>query len=174
MTLATRLVEFLDAQAERAALIAAERAARDAFIVTQFPQLNLLLEERMIAAVGSHSRLLLGATAQTLAVTGRSFATLPQRVLRLAATVGTLPLSITFTPALDFRFPDQFGRIECVPDFDASLRRSRAGAVARSLIEEGIQMRGSSSAHLMLLLDGRWTELTISHLEDAFAALLLR
>jgi hypothetical protein len=174
MTLATRLVEFLDSRAAFAAARTAERAARDTFIQAQFPVLNTLLEQQVIAAVGAHSRLAVSSSAQTLAVTGRSFATLPQRIVTVSATVDVTPLTLTFTPTLEFRDTDQFGRIECVADFEATLRRSRAAAVAEILLTQGIQMRGTASAHLLIAIDGVWTELSLSHLEDAFAALTLR
>ena len=174
MTLATQLGEFLDSRTSLAAARTRERAARDAFIQAQFPLLNAVLVERITAAVGLHSRLALSTTVQTLAVTGRSFATLPQRVVTVAATVDVTPLRVTFTPTLDFRYPDQFGRVECVADFDATLRRSRAAAVAQSLLSEGIQMRGAFTAHLLVLIEGNWIELSPSHLVDACAALMLR
>jgi len=174
MTLATQLVEFLDNRAALSAARAAERVARDAFIVAQFPLMNNLLASQIMAAVGSHSRLVVTSTVQTLVVSGRSFASLPQPVVNLVATVDTVPLTITFTPDLDFRFTDQFGRITCAASFDAKLRRSRAAAIARTLLDDGIQMRGTSSASLLILIDGAWVELSLSHLQDAFAALLLR
>lgn len=174
MTLATRLVEFLDSRAALTAARVADGAARDAFIVTQFPVLNARLEGQVRSAVGSHSRLTVTVTPQVLAVTGRTFATLPQRVIMLGAVVDTTPLNLTFTPLLDFTRPGQFGRIECVASFDANLRRSRAAGLARDLLGEGIRMQGTASAHLLLSVSGSWTELAVSHLEDAFAALLLR
>lgn len=174
MTLATQMVEFLDTRAAIAAARAAERATRDAFIVAQFPVLNALLEELIRSAVGLHSRLIVTATPQTLAVTGRSFASLPQQIVNVAATIDTTTVNLTFTPTLEFRATDQFGRIDCVADFDAALRRSRAAAIAQSLLTDGIQMRGTTSAHLVISIAGAWTELSASHLEDASVALLLR
>lgn len=174
MTLATRLVDFLDGRAALAAQRAADNAARDAFIVAQFPLLEARLEDQIRAAVGSHSRLAVTVTPQVLNVTGRTFTSLPRHVVSLTATVETAPLSLTFTPVLDFTHPNQFGRVECMASFEANLRRSRAAEIARSLLKEGIRMQGTSSAHLLIAANGAWAELSLSHLEDAFVALLLR
>ena len=174
MTLALRIEEYLQAQADTDALRQAERLARDAFIQAEFPALNTHLRELLEDAVGVHSRLSVAGVAQTLTVTGRSFATLPQEVITVSATLAAPPMQVVFTPVLDFRNTDQFGTIEFAPDFDANLRRSRAGTIARYLRDNGIQMRGSTIANLLIAPFGDWIELSASHLEDALAALFLR
>jgi len=174
MTLAIRIEEFLQARQQRDAARTAARAARDAFVQAQFPLLNARLEDLLRSAAGTHSRLSVDTTAQVLAVAGRTFNTLPQTIVTVAATLDTQTLGMRFEPVLDARTVDQFGRVQCTIDFERTLRRSRAGAIARALLTDGIQMRGSTSSHLLIAPAGAWVELTASDLEVALAELMLQ
>jgi hypothetical protein len=174
VTLATKMVEFLDQRAARDASRAAARAARDTFIQTQFPLLNARLIDLLRIAVGLHSQVTVTTTTQTLQVTGHLFATLPQTVATVSATIDTQVSRVTFAPVLDFRAMDRFGLVGCAPDFEATPRRSRAGTLASHLLQEGIEMRGTTSAHLLVSPEGLRVELSVSHLEDALAALFFR
>jgi len=174
MTLAIRIEQHLQARQRRQAERDAARTARDAFVQAQFPLLNARLLEIVRDAVGTHSRLNVTAVAQTLNVIGRSFATLPQTVVTVAATVDAQPLSLRFEPLLEFRGADQFGRVECTADFEPRLRSSRVADIARALLTAGVEMRGTSSGHLVFAPLGRPLELTADHIESALAELLLR
>ena len=174
MTLAARLQDYLDANAARDAARQAARLERDAFILAQFPLLNARLLERITDAVGLHSRLAIATTPMVETVVARSFATLDKTAVRVTAALTGAPQSATFTPRLDFREPDQFGAVDCTIDFSYRPRRSRGDAIAAQLLAVGVQMKGTSSAHLMFAAAGGALELSSGLLEAALVALLLR
>lgn len=174
MTLAQRVEDYLGTRAAVAARRESERLARDTFIVGAFALLNQRFGELLSSAVGSHARLNIVQTAQTLTVSGRSFPSLPQPLRTVSALIDAAPLTLSFTPVLDFRETDQFGLIECVAGADITPRRSMGGKLLRYLLENGIQMRGATSAHLLIAPEGEWIELGASHLELALAECFLR
>jgi hypothetical protein len=174
MTLAAQLQDFLDARAARDAARQAQRLERDAFIQAQFPLLNARLIELIGEAVGLHSRLAVSTAPMVETVVGRSFESLNKTAVSVAATVEGTAQSVALTPRLDFREPDQFGALDCAIDFSYRPRRSRKDAVAAALLAGGVQMKGTTSAHLMLAARGAPVELSPALLEAAFAALLLR
>jgi hypothetical protein len=174
MTLAVRIEEVLLARAVREATRAAERAALDTFIQAEFPVLNARLRDLLVEVVGVHSRLTVTQVPLVLSVLNRSFTTLPQIVITVAANLEGIPRSVRFEPMLDFRDVSQFGLVQCTTDFDVRLRRSRGAALADSLLTTGIQMRGTTSSHLLINVAGAWVELSASDLEFALAELLLK
>lgn len=174
MSLAQRVEDYLGTRAAVAARRETERLARDAFILGAFPLLNQRFGELLLEAVGSHARLGIIQTNQTLLVNGRSFPSLPQPLRTVSALIDAVPLTLNFNPVLDFRFTDQFGLIQCVAGAEITTRRSMGGKLLRHLLEGGIQMRGSTSAHLLISPDGEWIELAASHLELALAECFLR
>lgn len=174
MSLAQRIEGYLGTRAAVAARREAERLARDAFIQGAFPLLNQRFGELLLEALGSHARLSVTQTNQILLVNGRSFPSLPQPVRTVSALIDVTPLSLGFTPVLDFRFTDQFGLIQCVAGAEITPRRSIGGRLLRHLLEAGIQLRGSTTAHLLIAPEGEWIELAASHLELALAEYFLR
>ena len=72
------------------------------------------------------------------------------------------------------REPDQFGLIECALDFPYVPLRSRADGRAQALLGRGIQLRGKTSAGLLLPLAGGLAELSAEMLEQAFQVWWLR
>lgn len=174
MSLAQRVDDFLSTRAAVAASRQAERSARDAFIQASVPLLNQRLGQLLVDAVGTHARLSITTTNQVLAVTGRSFPSLPQPVRSVWALIDAVPLALQFTPVLEFRMSDQFGLVQCVPGAPVTPRRSQGGKLLRYLLENGIVMRGRSSAHLLIAPEGDWIELGASHLELALAECFLR
>lgn len=174
MSLAQRVEDYLGQRAAVAARREVDRLARDGFIEAAFTQLDARFGGLLATAVGSHARLRIEQTDQTLTVSGRSFSSLPQPVRKVSALIDALPLTLVFTPMLDFRDSDQFGRIECVAGAPVSPRSGMGGQVLRHLLEHGIQMRGTSSAHLLIAPEGEWVELKASHLELALAECFLR
>jgi hypothetical protein len=174
MTLAARLQDYLDARAARDAARQAARLERDAFIQAQFPLLNASLITMIEDAVGLHSRLAISTAPMVETVVARSFTTLNKTAVRVSATLTGGAQSVAFTPRLDFREPDQFGAVDCTVDFDYRPRRSRKDAIAVQLLAGGVQMKGTSSAHLMFAAGGGPVELTPGLIESALGALLLR
>jgi hypothetical protein len=174
MTLAAQLQDYLDYRAARDAARQTARLDRDDFIRAQFP----LLDARLIAlvgdAVGLHSRLAIIATPMVETVVGRSFPSLSKTAVRVTASLDGAVQTVSFTPRLDFTEPDQFGAVECALDFSYRPRRSRRDAVAARLLAYGVQMKGTTSAHLMFPAADGPAELTPGLIESALVALLLR
>ena len=116
----------------------------------------------------------IAATPLVETVAGRSFATLDKTAVRVTAALTGGAQSVAFTPRLDFREPGQFGAVDCTIDFSYQPRRSRSDAVAAQLLAGGVQMKGTSSAHLVFAASGGPIELTAGLIESALVALLLR
>jgi hypothetical protein len=174
MTLAARIEETRRVHAQREAERTAARAAFDTFIQAQFPILNARLIALLREAAGVHTRVVVSELPQTLAVTGRTFTSLAQIVVTLAVTLDSTPRTVRFEPTLDFRSTGQFGRVTCTTDFDVRLRPSRTAELARSLLDTGIEMRGTATADLLVRSAGAWLALTATHLEESLTELLLR
>jgi hypothetical protein len=174
MSLAEQLQNYLDAQAARDAARQSQRLARDAFIQAHFPVLNAHLLDLLTEAVGQHSRLALTTIVLVDNVVGRSFATLNKTVIGVTATLGGTPQTVTFTPRLEFREAEQFGAVDCTLDFGYRPRRSRPDAIAANLLAYGLQMTGITSSHLMCPSAVVPVEASVSLLESALAAFLLR
>jgi hypothetical protein len=170
MSIADAIPDVVGARTARDAARVAERAARDAFIVPELAALSSRFEELLAEALGFHARIAVAVTTVVVPVQGRTFATLTTRVVRAQSTLTPVAQTVTFTPQLDFREPDQFGRIACELDFAYRPRRSRRDSVAGSLLERGIQMRGTTVGALLLATTDGLEQLTARHLEDAFTA----
>ena len=174
MSIAQAIPAVTAARAARAAERDAQRATRDAFIVPQFALMSARFEARLADALGLHSLISVSVATVAVPVQNRTFATLNTRVVTVRSTINTTPQTVTFTPQLDFHEQDQFGLIACSIDFPFYPRPARIDGVARTLVEQGIQMRGSTVSSLMLPLLAGMVELSESDLEDAFTAWWLR
>lgn len=174
MTIAAQVNPMLAARQARAAATAAERTARDAFIVAQFALLGTRFDGLLRQALGLHSGIALTVIPIVYAVQGRSFASLSVDTWSVAARFNAAPQTVLFAPRLDFREPDQFGLIECTLDFEYLPLRSRADATAQALLVTGIQLRGKTAASLLLPLAGSPAELVSLDLENAFRSWWLR
>lgn len=174
MSIAQAIPAYTAARAQRAAERDAARLARDAFIQPQFALMSARFEQLLADALGLHALITVTATPVAEAVQGRSFATLNKRIISVRSTLGAAPQTVTFTPQLDFHEQDQYGLIACAIDFPFSPRANRIDGLARTLIERGIQMRGSTVSSLMWVVDGTLLELGARDLEDAFTAWWLR
>jgi len=174
MSLADAIPDFVARRAARQAARAADRAARDAFIVPQFALLSADFEALLAAALGLDGRVRTTVTTVVVPVQGRTFPALSTRVVTVRSTIDPTPKTISFTPGLDFREPDQFGRYTCEIDFDVAPRPARRDAVARILVERGILMSGRTVGTLLFPADDGATPLTARHLENAFTAWWLR
>jgi hypothetical protein len=174
MTIADRIAPLLSARQARTAARDAERAQRDTFIQAQFALLGARFEALLRAALGLHSRFTFVATTVVQPVQNRTFATIALPDWTITASFNATPQAVHFAPRLDFRAPDQFGLVECALGFPYAPRRSRADVVARTLLENGVQLRGKGTASLLLPLPDGPVELSVSHLEDAFRAWWLR
>jgi hypothetical protein len=174
MSIAEAIPVLTATRAARAAARTAARVVRDAFIQAEFPQMAARFEEALGEALGRHAQIHLTVTPTVEGVQGRSFATLNQRVVRVRASFGALPQTVTFTPQLSFREPDQYGLIACALDFDYFPRRTRADETARAFLEHGIQLRGTVVSRLLLPLGGSLREVGARELEEAFTVWWLR
>lgn len=177
MSIADDIPNAMAARAARQAQLNAERLARDAFIQAQFPLMAQRFEELLQDALGVHSQLSVQVTAVTLPVQGRSFAGLPIRVVRVRSTLAADAQTVTFTPQLDFRGADQFGRLICSIDFNFAPRPNRNDLVALALLNQGIVFCGSTVARLQrpsLPSDRGDKDLSSTDLEAAFSAWWLR
>lgn len=174
MIVAAQIAPTLAARQARADARAAERAERDAFIVAQFAAMSDRFEQILRAALGIDARIATAVTPVVHNVQGRSFAALTVDTWKVVAEFNAVPQTVTFTPRLDFRQPDQFGLIECALDFDYTPRRSRADRTAQTLLTQGIQLRGATVANLMLPSGGNVRELGVDDLERAFLVWWLR
>lgn len=170
MSIADAIPQVLAKRNARDAARAADRVARDAFIVPEFALLSATFEQLLADALGFNARIAVTVTPVVQPVQGRTFATLATRVVNVRSTIGAAPQTVTFTPQLDFHETDQFGLIACTIDFGASPRRSRGEAIARRLLERGVQMRGRTIGTLVLPGDDGLAVLTARDLEDAFTA----
>lgn len=174
MTIAAQIAPTLAARAAKAAARDAERQARDAFIVAQFAALGASVDALLRAALGIDARLSILVTPLTFAVQGRSFATLTVDTWAVRASFDAVPRTVTFTPRLDFRQPDQFGLVECTLDFDWRPARSRGDLVAQALLDPGVLMSGKTVGALRLPLASGAVPLGADDLEAAFGAWWLR
>lgn len=174
MSVANRIAPTLAARQARASARAAEREARDGFIMAQLPLLGGAFEAMLRAALGIDTRISLGITPLTYTVQGLSFASLTVDTWVARCSLDAPTRGVTFTPALDFRERDQFGRIGCALDFPYAPGRGRADRIARVLLERGIQLRGTTTASLLLPLDSGARPLEVDDLEQVFDLWWLR
>lgn len=174
MSIAQHISPTLASREARAAAIAAERAGRDAFIVAQFATLSAQFDALLREALGVESRLQVTVQPLVYIVQGRSFPTLAVDTWAARATFNGTPQTVTFTPVLDFRQPDQFGLIECALDFDYAPARSFGDCCALALLKGGVALRGKSHASLLFSVDGSSSDLRASELEAAFSVWWLR
>lgn len=174
MSVAERIPQMQAARAQRAAALEAQRAARDAFIQAQFPVMAARFEGLLLEALGRHASVQTHITAVVLPVQGRSFATLPTRVVQVRSTLTATAQTVTFTPRLDFRLAHQFGLIECSLDFDYAPRPMRGDAAAVSILTHGLIMGGSVVAGVYVIRGDGPGELRADDLEAAFGAWWLR
>jgi hypothetical protein len=174
MSIAQQISPTLASRQARAAALAAERAGRDAFIEAQFAALGTRFDGLLREALGVDSRLQVTVQPLVYAVQGRSFTTLSVDTWAARATFNGTPQTVSFTPRLDFRQPDQFGLIECALDFDYAPARSFGDRCAQSLLRNGIVMRGKSHGSLLVSIDGLSIDLRASELEAAFRGWWLR
>jgi hypothetical protein len=174
MSIAQHISPTLTSREARAAAIAAERAERDVFIVTQFATLCVQFDALLREALGIDSRLQITVLPRVYTVQGRSFPTLAVDTWAASATFNGTPQTVSFTPVLDFRQPDQFGLIECTLDFDYAPARSFGDRCALALLESGVALCGKSHASLLFSVDGASSDLRASDLEAAFSVWWLR
>ncbi len=174
MTIAAQISPTLAARQAKAAARAAERIERDTFIVAQFAILCARFDELLRAALGLDARVAVKVTPLIHTVQGRSFPTLTVDTWAVRASFNAVPQTATFTPRLDFREPDQFGLIECALDFDYTPARSSADRTAQALLNHGIELRGKTTASLLLPSRDGVHELRADDLEDAFRVWWLR
>lgn len=174
MTIAARIAPTLAARQARADALAAERSARDVFIVAQFAALAPRFDALLRAALGIDARVTITTAPLIHPVLGRSFATLTVTTWAVRASFNAVPQTVRFTPQLDFREPDQFGLIACAIDFPYAPARSRGDRVARALLDRGVQLRGKTTASLSLPSSDGLHDLGSDDLEAAFAVWWLR
>lgn len=174
MTIAAQIDPMLARRQAKAAARDAERAARDVFIQAQFALLGARFEALLREALGLHSQFTLTVTPVSYAVQNRTFATLNLNTWSVTATFNAAPQTVSFAPRLDFREPDQFGLVECALDFAYAPLRSRGDATAQALLARGVQLRGKTTASLLLPLPEGPAELRAADLEDALRVWWLR
>jgi len=174
MTVAAQIGPMLAARQAKVAARTAERAERDAFILAGFALLGARFDLLLRSALGIDARLAITTVPVVLDVIGRSFPTLAVDTWQVRTAFNAAPQLATFTPRLDFREPDQFGLIECAIDFSSGTGRSRGDRIAQALLRNGIQLRGTSVANLLLPAHDGLATLAAEDLEAAFAAWWLR
>lgn len=174
MSIAALIPPVLARRQAREAERAAGRAARDAFIQAQFALLGTRFDALLREALGLHSGFTLAVTPISYAVQNRTFTVLNLNTWSVTALFNGAPQTVAFAPRLDFREPDQFGLVECALDFPWAPLRSRADAIAVTLLERGVQLRGKDTASLLLPLPEGAAELRAAHLEDALRVWWLR
>jgi len=167
--------EFARLQDQEAVNLKA-RARRDAFIQAQFPILDAAFAQMVEAVTGSGPALKVVHTPATETITNHTFTTLTKTVTTIQSTLYGPQESLTFTPALESIDTDQFAIIKIA--FDGPI--SSVGNVPnmqmyQTIQSRGILMRGSTSAHLVVPVDGKnFTELTPSILERFLAGIFIR
>jgi hypothetical protein len=174
VSLADTIPVFIAARTVRESARAAARQARDAFIEPAFAAMTARFETLLAEALGLTSQITVSVVQTVVPVVGRTFATLPIRTTTVVSTLQGAPQTVTFTPQLDFREPEQFGLIACAIDFPFSPRHARGDAIAQALTARGIQMRGKATGTLLLRIDAQPVEPAASDLERAFSAWWLR
>lgn len=174
MTVAAQIGPMLAARQAKADARDAERAARDAFILAQFPLLGARFDTLLRTALGIDSRVTVTVVPLVHPVVGRSFPTLPVDTWVVRSLFNGAPQTVTFTPRLDFREPDQFGLIECAIDFASAPGHGRRDQIAQALLRSGVQLRGKTVGNLQLPVAGSLRTLGAEDLEDAFVVWWLR
>jgi hypothetical protein len=172
--LAERFAREADRLAALAAGLTVERAQQDAVIQSQFALLDAEFVALLKSVTGQHTRLSMTSTTVTDTVTTRAFTTLAKTVTDLRSTLYGNPDRLTFTPALAFIEPGQFGVIRL--DWEGRLFQpaGSGGAVLGRLLTRGILMQGLPAARLMVSDGMRSEPLTAVLLEEALARLFIR
>ncbi len=174
MSIAQKVDPILLQREATAAAKAAERAARDSFIQSQFASLSTRFDEMLRAALGFHSRISIAMSEITLDVQSRTFSTLDVPVWTVVSTIDSTPKTVTITPKMDFFMPDQFGTFVCDIDFTFTPRRSANDRIASALLNNGVRLRGIQFGQLTLAMPEGPRDLSISDLESAFCVWWLR
>ncbi len=174
MSIAQKIDPLLVQRQAAIAAKAAERAARDSFIQTQFAALCTRFDDMLRSALGFHSRIVLTATEITLDVQCRTFATIDVPVWTIVSTIDATAKAVNFTPKMDFSLPDQFGTLVCELDFNFLPRRTTDDRIASALLQNGVRLRGTQFGFLTLAMPEGPRDLLISDIESAFDVWWLR
>jgi hypothetical protein len=161
---------------DQAAVNIKARAQRDAFIQAKFPLLDAAFAQMIDAATGNGPALSVVHSPATETVTNHTFTTLAMTVTTIQSTLYGPQETLTFTPALESNDTDQFAIIKIAFDGPGSGTGNVPNAQMYQTIQgRGILMRGSTSAHLVVPVEGKnFTELTASILEKFLAWLFIR
>jgi len=167
--------EELARLAAQSAGVQQQRAARDAFIVAQFPLLDASFASTVDSAVGSDSHLAVTHTPATDHFTNHSFASLNKTVTGVQSTLYGAPETVTFTPALQSLDAAQFAVISIATDGVPDSTVSDPGDPAfLAMLQRGIWMRGTTVGALVVPQGSAFTAFNGDMLQGFLAALFIR
>lgn len=157
----------------RAASVQAQRAARDAFIVAQFPVLDAAFAGLVDTTVGTDPKLTVTHTPATDTFTNHTFVSLNKTITNVQSTLYGTAENVLFTPSLESLDPDEFAVISITTDVPDVATESLEPAFA-DILRRGFLMRGKTSASLVAPDNGNFVTLTPNLLEGFLAALFIR
>jgi len=157
----------------RAASVQAQRAARDAFIVAQFPLLDTAFASLVDTTVGTDPKLIVTHTPATDTFTNHTFATLNRTITNVRSTLYGTAENVLFTPSLESIDADEFAVIRITTDLPDVATQNLDSAFA-DILRRGILMRGKTTASLVAPQNGNFVTLTSDLLEGFLAALFIR
>ncbi|MBZ5523737.1 MAG: hypothetical protein LAP21_16005 [Acidobacteriia bacterium] len=170
--------QFQQETARRATQSAATqqaRAARDAFIVVQWPLLDAAFAALVDSAVGTEAHLSITHTPATDNFTNHTFASLNKTITAVQSTLNGAPETVTFTPALESIDPDQFGVIRITTDgLPYSITTDPGAQVFADMLKRGILMRGKTTSSLVAPDGSNFMTLNAELVEGLLAALFIR
>ncbi|HEY2389848.1 MAG TPA: hypothetical protein VGK22_01630 [Candidatus Angelobacter sp.] len=152
-----------------------KHAARDAFIVVQWPLLDTSFAALVDSAVGAEAHLSITHTAATDNFTNHTFASLNKTITTVQSTLNGAPEQVTFTPSLESIDPDQFGVIKVTTDgLPDSIVADPGAQVFADMLQRGILMRGKTTSSLVVPDGSNFMTLSGDLLEGLLAALFIR
>jgi hypothetical protein len=164
----------IDRLAQQASSVQAQRAARDAFIVAEFPLLDAAFATLVDTTVGSEPHLTVTHTPATDTFTNHSFVSLAKTISNVRSTLYGTPENVLFTPSLESTQPDEFAVIRITTDGLPQVALENATGIFADMLKRGILMRGKTAASLVAPDGGNFTPLTADLLEGFLAALFIR
>ena len=173
--LADKFKTTFDALQAKAAKDQAARLDRDKVIQSKFPALDAAFSKLVDGATGSHPRLAVVKTPVTDTFTNRGFTTLDKTVIEIRSTLYGPLERVVCTPGLESVDPDQFGVIKVAAhDVQAKPGGGESAIRAKSILERGVLMRGTTEAQLCIAIGSNYEPLSSQAIEDFLEGLFIR
>jgi hypothetical protein len=162
-------------RASQAADTQAKRAARDAFIVVQWPLLDAAFTSLVSSIVGTEGHLSITTAPATDHFTNHTFASLNKTITTVKSTLNGSAEQVTFTPFLESIDADQFGVIRITTDgLPDAITADPGEQIFADMLTRGILMRGKTAGSLVVPDGSNFLTLNGDLLVRLLAALFIR